>query len=307
MSAPAIETRALTKKYGSARGIDDVDLVVEPGEVFGFLGPNGAGKTTTIRVLLDELRPTSGTATVLGLDCHADVRAVHERIGYLPGDLALYERLSGRDHLDWLGRLRGDRHPVDRDELIERFKVELDRPIRELSKGNRQKIGLVQALMHRPDLVILDEPTAGLDPLMQEEFQHLLREVADEGRAVFLSSHSLDEVQHVADRVGIIREGRLVAVESIDDLEASAVHRVEIRFAEVIDAADFSALSGVRDLEVDRDPQGSGSRLRFSLAGDPDPVVKAAAAHTVVDLVSQHADLEEIFLTYYRDVDDHGA
>ena len=300
MSPAAVETRALTKRYGAERGIEDIDLVVQEGEVFGFLGPNGAGKTTTIRVLLDELRPTSGTASVLGIDCHAGATALHRRIGYLPGELALYARLTGAAHLDWLARLRGDPHPVDRDLLVERFEVELDRPIHELSKGNRQKIGLVQAFMHRPDLVILDEPTSGLDPLMQDEFQRLLRELTRQGRTVFLSSHSLDEVQHVADRVGIIREGRLVTVQTVDDLEAAAVHQVEIRFREVVDPAEFVGLAGVRDLEIDRDPAGSGSRVRFALAGDPDPVVKAAARHTVTDLVSQHADLEEIFLTYYR-------
>ena len=300
MPPAAIEIRSLTKRYGTVRGIDDIDLVVQPGEIFGFLGPNGAGKTTTIRVLLDELRPTSGRATVLGLDSHDDATAVHRRIGYLPGDLALYDRLTGAAHLDWLGRLRGDPHPVDRDRLVERFEVELDRPIRELSKGNRQKVGLVQAFMHRPELVILDEPTSGLDPLMQDEFQQLLRELVDEGRTVFLSSHSLDEEHHEADRVGIIRSGRLVTVQTVDDLEAAAVHRVEIRFAEVVDQAAFVGLPGVRDLEIDDDPAGSGSRLRCSLSGDPDLLIKAAAAYTVTDLVSQHADLEEIFLTFYR-------
>jgi ABC-2 type transport system ATP-binding protein len=300
MPSAAIETRALTKRYGAQRGIEEIDLVVLPGEVFGFLGPNGAGKTTTIRVLLDELRPTSGSASVLGLDSHVDATALHGRIGYLPGDLALYERLTGAAHLDWLARLRGDPHPVDRERLVERFEVELDRPIHDLSKGNRQKIGLVQAFMHRPELVILDEPTTGLDPLMQDEFQQLLRELTDDGCTIFLSSHSLDEVQHVADRVGIIREGRLVTVQTVEDLEAAAVHRVEIRFAETVAPEEFVGLPGVRDLVIDQDPAGTGSRLRFSLAGDPDPVVKAAAAHTVTDLVSQHADLEEIFLTFYR-------
>ena len=297
MSALPIRTVALTMSYGKARGVSDVDLEVRRGEVFGFLGPNGAGKTTTIRVLLDHLRPSAGTAEIFGLDCHRDAVEVHRRVGYVPGDLALYDRLTARAHLDWLARVRRVDVTARRDELAERFDLELDRPIKELSKGNRQKVGLVQAFMHDPELLILDEPTAGLDPLMQDEFQQLLRECADEGRSVFLSSHSLDEVQHVADRVGIIRGGVLATVSTVEDLQAKALRRVTVRFGEPVAEAEFAGLPGVGEVVVD----DGGSRLRFSVTGPLDAVIKAAAVHPVTDLLSEPADLDEIFLAFYRE------
>jgi len=296
MPEAAIRTVGLTKRFGSARGVDDVDLEVRPGEIFGFLGPNGAGKTTTIRVLLDQLRPSQGSAQIFGLDCHRDAVEVHRRVGYLPGDLALYERLTARAHLEWLATLRGLDVTTRRDELVERFGLELDRPIKELSKGNRQKVGLVQAFMHDPDLLILDEPTGGLDPLMQDEFQRLVRECAHAGTTVFLSSHSLDEVQHVAQRVGIIREGVLATVSSVEELQDRAVRQVAIRFAEPVEPEVFAALAGVGEVAVDLD----GTRLRFGVTGSLDAVVKAAARHRVVDLLSEPADLDEIFLSFYR-------
>jgi ABC-2 type transport system ATP-binding protein len=291
---PAIVTRKLTKRYGRARGIDDIDLEVERGEVFGFLGPNGAGKTTTIRTLLDFHRPTSGTATVLGLDSRRDSVELHRRVGYVPGDLALYERLTAREHTDWLARLRGLDDLGPRDALAERFHLEVDRPIRDLSKGNRQKVGIVQAFMHTPELVVLDEPTAGLDPLMQEEFRVLLRELAAQGGTAFLSSHSLDEVERSADRVAAIRDGRLVTVDSVESLQAKAKRHVTIRFAEPASADGFEHLDGVRDVVID------GDEVRMTVSGSVDAVVKAAARHTVVDFLSEPADLEEIFLEVYR-------
>jgi ABC-2 type transport system ATP-binding protein len=292
---PAIETRRLTKSYGGSRGIVELDLRVELGEVFGFLGPNGAGKTTTIRTLLDLQRPTSGEARLFGLDSRRDSVAIKRRVGYLPGELSLYDRLTGRDHLAWLARLRGGVGQGVIDELADRFGAELDRPIRDLSKGNRQKLGLIQALMHEPELVILDEPTTGLDPLMQEEFIRLAREVADEGRTVFLSSHDLDEVQRVADRVGIVRDGRLVTVESVDVLRRRAIRHVEITFAAPVDPARFAGLDGVVEAV------GDGPVVKLSVSGGLDAIVKEAARHEVVDLLSEPADLEEIFLSYYRD------
>ena len=291
-----IATRALTKSYGRSRGVVDLDLEVAEGEVFGFLGPNGAGKTTTIRTLLDLLRPTAGTAEVLGLDSRRDSLEIRRRVGYLPGDLALYDRLTGRQHVDWLASLRGG---LDQDALaalVDRFEVDLDRPIKQLSKGNRQKVGLVQAFMHDAELLVLDEPTSGLDPLMQEEFHALLREVVGAGRSVFLSSHSLDEVQHVADRVAIIRDGRLVAIERVEDLRARASRRVDVRFGPdaVPDPQAFAGLPGVSDVSV------RGDQVSFSVTGSIAPVLRVAADHDVVDLLSRPADLEEIFLTYYR-------
>ena len=275
-----------------------LDLRVERGEIFGYLGPNGAGKSTTIRLLLDLIRPTAGRVALFGLDTRRDGVEARKRVGYLPGDLRLSDRLSAREQLDSLARLRGTATPL-RDALCERLGVVLDRPIRELSRGNRQKIGIVQAFMHRPDLAVLDEPTSGLDPLLQAEVRALLRESAAEGRTVFLSSHSLDEVQHTADRVGIIRAGRLVDVDRVETLRERALRHVSIVFADRFDAAELAALDGVHVQRV----EDSTVRLAASEAA-MDAVVKTAARHRVVDLVSEPADLEEIFLELYRGADD---
>ncbi|OFW71502.1 MAG: ABC transporter [Actinobacteria bacterium RBG_16_68_12] len=298
--ATAIEAVRLSKTYdGKVRALVGLDLRVERGEVFGYLGPNGAGKSTTIRLLLGLIHPTAGRASVFGLDTRTDGVRAREHLGYLPGDLRLADRLTGREQLESLARLRGRLDASLRDELCERLGVVLDRPIRQLSRGNRQKVGLVQAFMHRPELVVLDEPTAALDPLLQNEVRALLRETAAEGRTVFLSSHSLDEVQHVADRVGIIRAGRLVDVDAVESLRERALRHVTITFAEPADPSQFAGLDGVRVVATD------GAVLRLS-APEPamDAVVKAAAQRRIVDLVSQPADLEEIFLELYREGDD---
>ncbi len=296
----AIETHGLSKTYGRAvRALVDLDLRVAPGEVFGYLGPNGAGKSTTIRLLLDLIHPTAGRASVFGLDTRADGVAARRRVGYLPGDLRLAGSLTGREQLESLARLRGRVDESLRNELCERLEVILDRPIRQLSKGNRQKIGLVQAFMHRPDLVVLDEPSAGLDPLLQNEVRALLRQTAAEGRTVFLSSHSLDEVQHIADRVGIIRSGRLVDVDSVEGLRERSVRHVTIVFAEPVDSATFAAVDGVRVGGAD------GTAIRLSAPETAmDALVKVAARHPIVDFISRPADLEEIFLDLYREADD---
>jgi ABC-2 type transport system ATP-binding protein len=298
----AIETAGLSKTYaGHVHALVDLDLRVERGEVFGYLGPNGAGKSTTIRLLLDLIHPTSGRASLLGLDTRGNGAASRREVGYLPGDLRLADRLTGREQLDSLARLRGSVDAEHRDELCERLDVVLDRPIRQLSKGNRQKLGLVQALMHRPALVVLDEPTAGLDPLLQGEVRSLLREAAAEGRTVFLSSHSLDEVQHVADRVGVIRSGQLVDVDAVDALRARSLRHVAVTFAEPVDPAPFRSLAGVRVMSAE------GAVLRLSAPETSmDALVKALARHPLADLVSQPADLEEIFLELYREGDDGG-
>jgi ABC-2 type transport system ATP-binding protein len=273
----------------------DLDLQVERGEVFGYLGPNGSGKSTTIRLLLGLIRPTAGRAALLGRDAWGEGVAARARVGYVPGDLRLDDRLTGREQLDSLARLRGGVEGRFRDELCERLGVALDRPIRQLSKGNRQKIGIVQAFMHRPDLVVLDEPTAGLDPLLQVEFRALMRETAADGRTVFLSSHSLDEVQHAAARVALLREGRLVDVDRVERLRERALRHVTITFAEPV--AD-DALAGVPGVRI---TAREGATVRLT-APEPamDAVVKAAAAHPVADLVSEPADLETIFLDLYR-------
>jgi ABC-2 type transport system ATP-binding protein len=296
---PAIETSGLCKTYGGAvRALVDLDLRVERGEVFGYLGPNGAGKSTTIRLLLGLIHPTAGRAAILGRDTRTGSVGARRGVGYLPGDLRLSERLTAREELDSLARLRGGVDEALRDELCERFQVVLDRPIRQLSKGNRQKVGLVQAFMHRPELVVLDEPTAGLDPLLQKEVRALLRETAADGRTVFLSSHSLDEVQHTADRVGIIRSGRLVDVDAVESLRTRSLRHVTVTFADTVDPESLSAIGGVRLVGAE------GSTVRLTAPETAmDALVKAIARHSIVDLVSEPADLEEIFLELYREAD----
>jgi ABC-2 type transport system ATP-binding protein len=290
---PVIETHDLTKRYGRARGIDGVSMAVETGEVFGFLGPNGAGKTTTIRTLLDLLHPTSGSATVFGLDSRRDSLAIRARLGNLPGDFAYDPRLTGRELVTFLADVRGMRDLGRAGELADRFQADLDRPLGELSRGNRQKVGLVQAAFHDPELLILDEPSSGLDPLMQEEFLTFVDEERRRGHTVFLSSHELDEVQRACDRVAIIRDGRLVAVESVEDVTGRSYRHVTIEFAGPVDPDEFRRIPGVSDLVL------TGFRLTFTLAGDVDPVIKAAARHTVIELELSRPTLEEVFLTYY--------
>ncbi len=292
----AIHTEGLTKHYGDVRALVDLDLDVRAGEVFGFLGPNGAGKTTTIRTVLDEIRPTAGRASILGLDSHEDSVEIRRHIGYVPGDLALYPNLTGRDTFTYFANLRGGVDWGYVDELADRLDADLSKKVGDLSSGNRQKVGLIQAFMNRPEVLIMDEPSAGLDPLMQREFQTMMREVAAEGRTVFLSSHTLSEVQRVADRVGIIRHGRLVAVESVVELRSKAMRRVELEFSTPVDAAVFAAVPGVHDVTV------ADHRAVFSFDGKMAALLKSVAdRYDVVDITTQEADLEEIFLTYYRD------
>jgi ABC-type multidrug transport system ATPase subunit len=288
-----IETEKLTKSYGSHRGITDVDLTVAQGEIFGFLGPNGAGKTTTIRTLLDLIRPTSGTARVFGIESSADPVAIHRRIGYLPGEFALYDRLTGGQHLEYFANLRGGVDPAYQASLVERFDLDPSRKFKEYSKGNKQKVALVIALQHRPELLMLDEPTAGLDPLVQQTFFGALREAVAGGATVFLSSHILSEVEKTADRVGIIREGRLVKVGTVDDLRDLAHHQVELRFAGEVPAAAFEALPGVSEVVVE------DHVLRLRVAGAITPVVQAAARYELLDFVSREPSLEETFLAQY--------
>jgi ABC-2 type transport system ATP-binding protein len=292
---PVIVTNGLSKDYGSGRGLFGLELEVGRGEVFGFLGPNGAGKSTTLRLLLDLIRPTSGSAQVLGLDTRRGSIEIRRRVGFLPGDLALYPKLTGRVVLDYLGRLRGGVDPRVRDELIERFDADIDRPIRQLSTGNRQKLGLVQAFMHEPELLILDEPIAGLDPLVQQSFHALLGEISLEGRTVLLSSHTLSEVERVTHRLAIIRRGRLVVVDSLENLRKVAVQRLEIEFDEPVEADEFRSLPGVNEV------QANGRTVTIGFEGSADAVVKVAAAHAVRAIRPREDDLEDIFLRYYRE------
>ncbi len=297
----AIHTEGLTKYYGKNRGMEDVDLDVREGEVFGFLGPNGAGKTTTIRTLLDEIRPTAGSATILGLDTHRDAVAIRRHIGYIPGDLALYPNLTGRDTLTYFANMRGGVDWSYVDELAERLASDLSRKVGDLSTGNRQKVGIIQAFMNRPDLLIMDEPTAGLDPLVQREFQTMLREVTAQGRTVFLSSHTLSEVQRVADRVGIIRDGYLITVESVAELRSKAMRRVEFVLDSEADASVFEGVAGVRNVVA------SGAHVEMSFDGDMGELLKAATdRYAVEDIRTSETDLEEIFLTYYHTDEEAG-
>jgi ABC-2 type transport system ATP-binding protein len=288
-----IETKQLTKSYGPARGIIEVDLEVKQGEVFGFLGPNGAGKTTTIRTLLDLIRPTSGKAFVFGVETTVDPVSIHRRVGYIPGEFTLYDRLSGGQTIEYFANLRGGVDGGYQRQLIERFDIDPRKRFKEYSKGNKQKIGLVIALQHRPELLVLDEPTSGLDPLVQQSFYELVREARDEGRTVFLSSHILSEVERTADRVAIIREGRLVKVDSVEGLRDLAHHQVELRFAGSVPTAAFEQLPGVSDVSAD------DHVLRLRVSGAITPVVRAAAQYELLDFVSREPTLEETFLAQY--------
>lgn len=295
----AIRTRGLTKDYGRGNGLFDLDLEVERGEILGFLGPNGAGKSTTMRLLLDLISPTAGSAQLLGLDSHRASLEIRKRVGYLSGDFALYPKLTGAAMLDYLADLRGSVKTRVRDELAERFGAQLERPVHELSTGNRQKLGLVQAFMHEPELLILDEPIAGLDPLVQQSFHALLHDVAAQGRTVFLSSHTLSEVERVAHRVAILRRGRLVVVESLDDLRAIAIRRLEIEFGLAAPEPEaLRSLPGVRAVTIE------GTHFIVSYEGSVDPLIKAIAAYEVRSIHSRDDNLEEIFLGYYREAED---
>jgi ABC-2 type transport system ATP-binding protein len=290
---PVIQTEKLTKYYGKYRGIVDVDLEVNEGEAFGFLGPNGAGKTTMIRTLLDHIRPTSGRATVFGIETTADPVAIHKRLGYLPGEFALYDKLTGAQTLEYFGNLRGGVDTAYRTSLVERLEVDPSRRFREYSKGNKQKIGLIIALQHRPDLLLLDEPTSGLDPLIQQEFYAVIREAKAEGRTVFLSSHILSEVEKTCDRVAIIRDGRLARVDRTESLRDLAHHTVELVFTGPVPAAEFEAIPGVSDVRSD------DHVLRMRVSGNIAAVVRAASKYELSDFVSREPSLEETFLAEY--------
>jgi ABC-2 type transport system ATP-binding protein len=297
MSDPTvIRAEALTKHYGPVRALVDLDLDIGAGEIFGFLGPNGAGKTTTIRTLLDELRPTAGRASILGLDTHRRAVEIRRHIGYLPGDLALYPSLTGRDTLTFFANLRGGVDWTYVDRLAERLNADLSKKVGDLSSGSRQKIGLIQAFMNRPEVLILDEPSSGLDPLVQREFQTMLQEAAAEGKTVFLSSHSLSEVQRVAHRVGIIRSGKLAAVETIAGLRARAIRRIELDFDAPVEASVLEAIPGVHDVQV-RDRHAV-----LSYNGKMEDMLRVVMdRYELLDIRTREADLEEIFLTYYRE------
>jgi ABC-2 type transport system ATP-binding protein len=295
-----IRAEGLTKLYGKQRGVLDINLDIQRGEVFGYLGPNGAGKTTTIRILLHFIFPSRGSVSIFGLNVTRKHLEIRRRIGYLPGELEVYNNLTGAELLEFLSHLRGGVDWQYVRELAGRFDYDLSQRIKTLSHGNRQKMGLIQAFMNRPELLILDEPTIGLDPLMQQEFYRLISDARAEGSTVFLSSHIMPEVERVCDRVGIIREGRLIAVEDIDLLKERAIRRLEIHFAEPVSPGEFNNIEGVRDVQVHE------NILTCTIAGEIDTLIKTAARYHVLNLISHEPSMEEIFLAYYNQ-EDNGA
>ncbi len=298
MAQPVIQTQNLTVYYGKHRGIKDVDLAVHEGEVFGFLGPNGAGKTTTQRVLLDVIRPTSGQATIFGLDCQQDGAEIRKRVGYLPGELSLYPQMRGRAFLNMMAGLYG--YKVDRNylqQLMERLYLDPGRKIKEYSRGNRQKVGIVLAFMGRPDLLILDEPTGGLDPLVQRTVLELVREARDDGRTVFFSSHILSEVQAVCDRVGIIREGQLVKTERVETLVRQQFKRLRLTLRQAPANGVFD-IEGVTEL-ARAGESDDGSTVMLEIRQNLDRVLEAAVPCGIVDIETLPVTLEEIFFAYY--------
>jgi len=288
-----IDTHNLTKFYGKIRGIKDVTLTVNRGEIFGFLGPNGAGKTTTIRLLLNLINPTRGKAEIFGLNTREDSLKIRSRIGYIPGDLSLYESMSGKDLLRFLSSLRTKESPLT-DDLCHRFQVTLDRKIKGYSKGMKQKVGIVQAFMHDPELVIMDEPTLGLDPLVQREFYKFLKEEQQKGKTFFVSSHILSEVEKVCDRVGIIREGNIVAIEDVETLKEKSGRLMEVTFSNDIIKEDFD-IPQISIISIEN------RTVRFRVTGTMDDVIKHLSHFEIKDLVSKGVSVEDIFMHYYGD------
>ena len=295
----AIEADGLTKHYGETRAVEDLSLTVREGEVFGFLGPNGAGKTTTIRTLLGFLAPTAGSAAVLGRDVtdEAELIEAKRRVGYLPSDPGFHEGVTGRRLLRYHAALKGDERSAD---LLERFDAPVEREVGEYSRGNRQKLAIVLAFMHDPDLVIMDEPTSGLDPLMQDRFYEFLREERDRGTTVFFSSHILSEVRKVCDRVGIIRDGHLAALEGVEELLDRSGKRVRVTVADSLDPADFE-LAGVHDFEL-----REGDAASFMFTGEYDALLDRLRGYTVRDLEIEEAPLEDVFMRFYGDAPNRG-
>ncbi|SDM36243.1 ABC transporter ATP-binding protein [Allokutzneria albata] len=300
MTTPLAQARGLTKRFGALTAVDELDLDVGPGEVLGFLGPNGAGKTTTVRLLLGLARPTSGAATVLGCDAWSQAPLAHQDVGFLPAEFALHPRLTGWANLEHLRRLRAtaaEAHRARARELAERLDADLNRPLRTLSSGNRRKIGIIAALAHSPRLAVLDEPISGLDPLVQKEFHAIVDELRSSGAGVLLSSHTLPEVERIADRVAIMRAGRLVACERTDVLLGKAVHRFDVTFADDAEAVSFlrrcPSLTAVSRVEHD------GAVVRFAVEGAVTDVVTTLGAHRVLTLRTPETELEDVFLRYY--------
>lgn len=291
---PVLVLKNVTKTYGRSRGIDDVSFSIHKGDVFGFLGPNGAGKSTTINTILDLLYANSGSITIFGLDSHKDSVEIRKRIGYLSGDMATDPSLTGTQYLAYAASLHGNVDPTRVEELIRRLRCETKKKIKSLSRGNRQKIGLVAALMHDPELLILDEPTSGLDPLVQNEFNQIIRERKAEGKTTFMSSHVLSEVQAVCDEVGFIRDGKLLNVSKLEDLMEAAPRRVNVLYGSTPPDSQLRTLKGVTELKK------SGDRREFVFRGKYNELLRVLAAKPVRDLQITEYPLDELFMEYYQ-------
>jgi len=290
----AIETKGLTKDYGSGRGVFDLDLMVNEGQVFGYLGPNGAGKTTTIKLLMGAIHATRGSAAIFGLDADRDAVAVKKQVGYVPGELPQFGGWRGTEIVTYLAGIRGDVDDTEVGRVAKRLDLDLSRKYREYSHGNKQKLALLIAFAHKPALLILDEPTSGLDPLHQQEFYGLVRDARARGATIFVSSHVLSEVEQICDRVGIVREGHLVTVGPIAELLGAKAHRIEIELADPSAAALVARVPGLEQVKVD------GARVSGLYRGAFDPLLAALSGQRVVSFVSREPSLEEIFLSYYR-------
>jgi ABC-2 type transport system ATP-binding protein len=296
MSTVAIDCHGLSKRYGHTGpyALDNLTLQISTGEVYGFLGPNGAGKSTTIRTLLNFLQPTAGSATILGKDIVRDSMEIKRHVGYLAGEVALYNHMNGKDFFDFLDALQPPRNPDYRAKLVKRFDADLDKPIANLSKGNRQKLGVIQAFMHSPEVLILDEPTSGLDPLMQEEFYTLVREHQNDGASIFISSHNFAEVLRVCDRLGFIRDGRLITEQSVAELSQQASHSFEFTFIDEIPLKDLRELTGSTITPI------SKHHVVITLEGELTPLFKTLAKHRVSRMQQQEVDLEAMFMSMYN-------
>ncbi len=291
---PVIVIDNLHKTYGKVQAVKGISMNVERGEIFGFLGPNGAGKTTTIRCMLDVIRPTTGTIRVLGLDAQRDTMALHQHIGYLPGDVRLPGDMTGKQIINYFSRLQG-REPVLLDELVARFDVEMKRPLKGYSKGMRQKIGIVLAFMSNPDVLILDEPTSGLDPLLQRSFNEYLLEEQARGKTIFMSSHIMSDVEKICHRVAVIRKGELVTLETVEGLREKAGYRVIVEFGDTISQDELTRIPNVSMVRQ------TNSHYQFNISGTMDPLIKALSTHEVLRLQAEEAPLEEVFLKFYED------
>jgi ABC-2 type transport system ATP-binding protein len=291
---PVIVIENLVKSYGQVPAVRGISMRIERGEIFGFLGPNGAGKTTTIRCMLDVIRPTEGAIRILGMDAQRDAQALHQHLGYLPGDVRLPGRMTGKQVIDYFASLQG-REPTLLSQLVERFDVELKRPMKGYSKGMRQKIGVVLAFMCDPDVLILDEPTSGLDPLLQRVFNDFLLEEQARGKTIFMSSHIMSDVEKVCQRVAVIRNGEIVTLEAVEALREKAGQQVSVEFADAVPPDELERVPGVSDLRK------TNGTYHFNVSGSMDRLIKALGQHDVIRMTSQEAPLEDVFLKFYEE------